>query len=152
MGKKRMSTFTIVLLVLFASVITMVIALNFVSGEKKIKHAVDKRYSIDDPQVLRSMGALLGPVIVPGNRVQTPVNGDQIFPAMLAEVRVAKKSITLETYIYWYGTIGKEFSEALSERARRGKLLEAGAEISEYQPTMFHCKVMVIDDLWSSVG
>ena len=109
MGKKRMPTFAIVLLVLFASAITMVIVLNFESGEKKIKHAVDKRYSIDDPQILRSMGALLGPAIVPGNRAQTLVNGDQILPAMLAEVRVAKKSITLETYIYWYGTIGKEF-------------------------------------------
>jgi cardiolipin synthase A/B len=31
-------------------------------------------------------------------------------------------------------------------------LLRAGAEIYEYQPTMIHCKVMVIDGLWSSVG
>jgi len=30
--------------------------------------------------------------------------------------------------------------------------LRAGAEIYEYQPTMFHCKVMVVDDLWTSVG
>ena len=28
-----------------------------------------------------------------------------------------------------------------------GDLLKAGIEISEYQPTMFHCKVMVIDRL-----
>jgi cardiolipin synthase len=39
-----------------------------------------------------------------------------------------------------------------ASRARWGKLLEAGVEISEYQPTMFHCKVMVVDDLWVSVG
>jgi cardiolipin synthase A/B len=32
------------------------------------------------------------------------------------------------------------------------KLLEAGIRIYEYQPTMFHCKYMVIDDLWTSVG
>jgi len=31
-------------------------------------------------------------------------------------------------------------------------LLKAGAEMYEYQPTMFHCKVMVVDDLWTSVG
>ena len=159
MGKKRMSTFAIVLLVLFASVITTVIALNFVSGEKKIKHAVDKRYSIDDPQFLRSMGALLGPAIVSGNRVQTLVNGDQIFPAMLAEVRAAKKSITFETYIYWSGTIGKEFSEALSERARAGvrvfvlldwagaakmedayleEMKKAGVQIEKYHPLRWY--------------
>jgi cardiolipin synthase len=30
--------------------------------------------------------------------------------------------------------------------------LEAGIAIYEYQPTMFHCKVMIIDDRWVSVG
>ena len=33
-----------------------------------------------------------------------------------------------------------------------GALLQAGAEIYEFQPTMFHCKVLVVDGLWSSVG
>ncbi len=33
-----------------------------------------------------------------------------------------------------------------------GALLEAGIQIFEYQPTMMHCKVLVIDGLWSSVG
>jgi len=31
-------------------------------------------------------------------------------------------------------------------------LLEAGIQIYEYQPTMMHCKVLVIDGAWSSVG
>jgi len=39
-----------------------------------------------------------------------------------------------------------------ASRARWGELLDAGAEIHEYQPTMFHCKIMVIDELWTSVG
>ena len=33
-----------------------------------------------------------------------------------------------------------------------GALLEAGIQIYEYQPTMMHCKVLVIDGTWSSVG
>ena len=33
-----------------------------------------------------------------------------------------------------------------------GALLEAGIQIYEYQPTMMHCKVLVIDGVWSSVG
>jgi cardiolipin synthase len=33
-----------------------------------------------------------------------------------------------------------------------GELLEAGIQIFEYQPTMMHCKVLVIDGVWSSVG
>lgn len=39
-----------------------------------------------------------------------------------------------------------------ASRSRWGELLKAGVEFFEYQPTMFHCKVMVVDDLWSSVG
>jgi cardiolipin synthase len=39
-----------------------------------------------------------------------------------------------------------------ASRSRWGELLEAGVEFYEYQPTMFHCKVMVVDDLWTSVG
>ena len=37
-------------------------------------------------------------------------------------------------------------------RAKWGDLLQAGVEISEYQPTMYHCKVMIVDGLWVSVG
>jgi cardiolipin synthase len=39
-----------------------------------------------------------------------------------------------------------------ASRSTWGALLRAGAEIYEYQPTMFHCKVMVVDTLWTSVG
>jgi cardiolipin synthase len=37
-------------------------------------------------------------------------------------------------------------------RRRFGDLLRAGAEIYEYQPSMIHAKVMVIDQHWSVVG
>ena len=39
-----------------------------------------------------------------------------------------------------------------ASRARWGDLLRAGVSIYEYQPTMFHSKVMTVDDLWVSVG
>jgi cardiolipin synthase len=39
-----------------------------------------------------------------------------------------------------------------ASRARWGDLLKLGAEIYEYQPSMYHCKVLVIDGLWTSVG
>ena len=47
--------------------------------------------------------------------------------------------------------IDSEVTRAASRR-RWAPLLEAGISISEFQPTMFHCKVMVVDDLWVSVG
>jgi cardiolipin synthase len=39
-----------------------------------------------------------------------------------------------------------------ASRARWGPLLEAGVAIYEFQPTMYHTKVMIVDDLWASVG
>lgn len=39
-----------------------------------------------------------------------------------------------------------------ASRARWGDILAAGGEIYQYQPTMFHCKVLVVDGLWTSVG
>jgi cardiolipin synthase A/B len=39
-----------------------------------------------------------------------------------------------------------------ASRARWGTLLESGAEIYEYLPTMYHCKVMIVDALLVSVG
>ena len=66
------------------------------------------------------MGAVPGPGYVGGNQVRTLLNGDEIFPAMLAAIRSAERSINFETYIYWSGEIGGEFTEALSARARAG--------------------------------
>ena len=39
-----------------------------------------------------------------------------------------------------------------ASRASWGPLLEAGVQIAEYQPTMFHVKGLVVDGLFTSVG
>jgi cardiolipin synthase len=39
-----------------------------------------------------------------------------------------------------------------ASRASWGELLEAGAEIHEFQPTMFHCKTLIVDRKLVSVG
>jgi cardiolipin synthase len=89
-------------------------------GERQIRYELTHRFAVEDPQFLRSMGQLLGPAILPGNQVTALQNGDQIFPAMLESIRGAHESITFETYIYWSGDIGRQFSEALCERALAG--------------------------------
>jgi len=43
------------------------------------------------------------------------------------------------------------FGRAAS-RSRWGKLLEAGVRIHLYQPAMYHCKVMIVDEILSTVG
>ncbi|HEX6852178.1 MAG TPA: hypothetical protein VF139_12325 [Candidatus Polarisedimenticolaceae bacterium] len=107
----------IFLLAGIAAAIATVIALNLTSGEKKIVERIEPRYSVSDPQFLRSMGSLLGPAVRGGNRVTALENGDEIFPSMLEAIRSAQRTITFETYIYGSGSIGKEFADALSERA-----------------------------------
>jgi cardiolipin synthase len=105
------------------SILTLLVgflALNFMPSEKQIETQLRRQYDVHDAQFRRSMGVLLGPPIIEGNHVETLLNGDQIFPAMLAAIRGAQKSITFETYIYWSESIGKEFSDALAERARAG--------------------------------
>jgi cardiolipin synthase len=39
-----------------------------------------------------------------------------------------------------------------SSRRVYGPLLEAGIEIHEYQPSMLHAKIMVVDGVWSVLG
>ncbi|MGF6275132.1 cardiolipin synthase [Massilia sp. UYP11] len=112
--------FWTVLITIAATLVLGVLALNFMPSEKQIERQLTRQYDTHDPQFRRSMGVLLGPPILEGNKVDALVNGDEIFPAMLAAIRQAEKTITLETYIYWSESIGKEFSEALSERARAG--------------------------------
>jgi cardiolipin synthase len=133
----------------------VLLALNFARPEKQIERNISHSYAIDDPQFRREMGALLGPAIVGGNQVQALNNGDQIFPAMLADIRAATSTINFETYIYWSGDIGRQFAQALAERARAGvqvrvvidwvgglkmddalveELEQAGVEVHLYRP------------------
>jgi cardiolipin synthase len=104
----------------FVAVIVTVVALNFVTSESEIETKLDHRYGVDDPQFRRELGILLGPPIIDGNRVENLENGVEIFPAMLAAIRGARSTITFETYIYWSGNVGRQFADALGERARNG--------------------------------
>ena len=98
----------------------VLVATNFMSGEKKIERRIERFYAVSDPRFRQELGLLLGPAFVGGNRPKVLRNGDEIFPAMLAAIRGAQTSITFETYIYWSGDIGQEFADALTDRARRG--------------------------------
>ena len=116
----RIKRSIVVLITCIATLVAGLLVLNFSPGEKKIDTQLTRLYDTDDPQFRRSLGVLLGPPIIEGNKADVLLNGDHIFPAMLDAIRSAQKSVSFETYIYWEGTIGREFTEALSERARAG--------------------------------
>jgi cardiolipin synthase A/B len=147
---------------LLASVVTIVAALavaNFGISERKVETDIQHLYAADDPQFLRSMGLLVGPSILGGNKTTELLNGDRIFPAMLEAIHSAQKTILFETYIYWSGDIGTQFANALAERARAGvkvhvlmdwvgsakvddailaTLKEAGVEVQMYHPLRWY--------------
>ena len=133
--------------------------INLNVAEKKIEREIPHLYAADDPQFMRSMGVLLGPAILEGNKATELINGDRIFPAMLESIRGARKTILFETYIYWSGDIGNEFADALSERARAGvkvhvlmdwvgsgkadeamidKMKVAGVEVEKFHPLRWY--------------
>jgi cardiolipin synthase len=143
---------------LLATVVTVLI-LNFTGGEKRIERKLEHGHAIGDAQFQRELGTLLGPPILSGNRVVNLENGAEIFPAMLAAIREAKRTIDFETYIYWSGEIGREFVQALSERSRAGvavhvlidwlgsqkmdealvdELKRAGVEVEYYHPLKWY--------------
>jgi len=85
-----------------------------------MRYHMKHQFTVRDLAFLQTMHALTGSPIVDGNRVEILRNGVQIFPSMLAAIRSAEKTINLEFYIYWDGEIGRQFAEALAERARAG--------------------------------
>jgi cardiolipin synthase A/B len=124
-----------------------------------VERDVQHMYGVEDPQFLRSMGLLIGPSILDGNKATELINGDQIFPAMLDAIRSAKETVLFETYIYWSGEVGEQFAEALAERARAGvhvhvlvdwvgsarmddalidRMKQAGVQLEKYHPLRWY--------------
>ncbi|HEX2798662.1 MAG TPA: phospholipase D-like domain-containing protein, partial [Thermoanaerobaculia bacterium] len=55
-----------------------------------------------------------------GNRLELLENGDAFFPAMLAAISSARKTVNFEAYIFWSDEVGTRFRDALAERATQG--------------------------------
>jgi cardiolipin synthase A/B len=138
-----------------ATALLVLLVANLSLGDKRVEEKVATLYSAVDPQFRRNMSVMLGPPLVPGNRAQALVNGDQIFPDMLKAIGGARKTITFESYIYWSGETGAAFTQALIERAKAGvkvhllfdalgsgriddkavkEMKAAGVEVEKYNP------------------
>lgn len=85
-----------------------------------MRYHMKHQFGVRDLAFLQTMHALTGAPLSEGNRVDILKNGVRFFPSMLAAVRGAQKTINLEFYIYWDGEVGRQFAEALAERARAG--------------------------------
>ena len=75
---------------------------------------------VGTPAFARTMEAHIGRPLSPGNGVRILLNGDELFPAVLAEIRRARRTITYAQYYWDAGTIGGTLSETIAERCRAG--------------------------------
>lgn len=154
-----MPTWLIIVITATASYVVSLIVRALTSREKKINHEIDHLFPISDPQFVRSLGSLLSPAPVGGNKITPYLNGDKFFPAMLTAIRNARQTVCFETFIYWQGEIGKQFADALIERARDGvsvhvlldwlgtrnldsdsidSMMAAGIEVERYHPLRWY--------------
>jgi len=95
-------------------------ALFWFTSARIVSYPIELTYGPEDPVFADSMGPMLGAEFTRGNAVKLHSNGDDFFPVMLAAIRGAQKSITLETYIWSSGRISDQFIDALVERAQHG--------------------------------
>jgi cardiolipin synthase len=75
---------------------------------------------VGDPTFAATLSAYAGTTVVPGNRVEVLLNGDQIFPAKLRAIRAAKRSINYAQYVWEEGQASEDIVNALAGRCRTG--------------------------------
>ncbi|HYE97752.1 MAG TPA: PLDc N-terminal domain-containing protein, partial [Planctomycetota bacterium] len=63
---------------------------------------------------------LLERPLLEGNRIEFYVNGEEAYPAMLAAIDSAERSVTLQVYIFDYDEVGARFADAIGRAVARG--------------------------------
>ena len=96
----------------------------------------------------RVVGRVVRQPLIAGNQVQPLVNGDEAFPAMLAAIDAARKSISLASYIFDNDASGKQFAVALGRAVQRGVavriLVDAAGSRYSWPPITWQLKHLQI--------
>src|ERR1019366_1736709 len=114
---KRSPVFAIIL-VSVAAGYALAITVAKAGAPKQTVYELPHDFTLNAPTFLPS--ALPGAAMTSGNRLELLENGDAIFPAMLAAISSARKTVNFESYIFWSGEVGTRFRDALAERAGPG--------------------------------
>jgi len=83
-----------------------------------------QRHLADHGEHLKMLARIVGDVVerplLPGNRIDPLVNGDEAYPAMLEAIQHASQTVSFVTYIFDRDEVGMAFAHALGEATRRG--------------------------------
>src|SRR5688572_29137031 len=83
-------------------------------------HTALPALALGEPSFFPTLEAYASAPIVGGNTVELLLNGEQIFPAQLAAIRSARRTISYAQYFYEDGLVAEEIAAALAERCRAG--------------------------------
>ena len=114
---KRLPVFAIIL-VSVAAGYAFAITIAKSGAPKRTVYELPHDFTLNEATFLPS--ALPGAAMTSGNRLELLENGDAFFPAMLAAISSARKTVNFEAYIFWSDEVGTRFRDALAERATQG--------------------------------
>lgn len=113
-------------------------------------------------QIARLGNNVTGRPLLPGNRVGPLVNGDEAYPAMIAAIDAAERSVSLASFIFDNDRAGKRFLDALEAARKRGvevrvlvdavgarysfpstvrALRRRGIRVARFLPALFHWRM-----------
>ena len=104
-----------------------------IATEKRDVYHYHSDFGVADSQFRRSLDTM-NSMVVGGNAAKLLENGDQIFPAMTADIRAAKATVDLESYIFQPDEAGRQFAAAMIDAAKRG--VEVRLLIDDYGSTL----------------
>ncbi len=85
-----------------------------------INYHLSRRTSVHADDFLYTIQSTCQAALHHGNGVEVLTNGSEFYPAMLAAIRLATRSVNMECYIFQPGRVADQFIEALSDRAAKG--------------------------------
>ena len=102
------------------AIATAIVSLFFSLGRRPGAVAVTEVPPVDDPDFLNAAAGLVNGSPGQGGQARLLNNGDEIFPALLADIRAAQRSVNWLAYIWEPGKCSDQVFAALIERARAG--------------------------------
>jgi cardiolipin synthase len=119
-GSRRPKRTPVVMIALAAFAVGYLAAITVAKAgaPKRTVYELPHDFTLSEATFLPS--ALPGAAMTAGNRLELLENGDAMFPAMLAAIASARKTVNFEAYIFWSDETGRRFRDALAERASHG--------------------------------
>src|SRR5690242_10189770 len=105
----------------FVTTLIAILAVSMAGGCTAVRpHISLPDVLLGEPSFFPTLEAYAGSPIVAGNKVELLLNGNAIFPSLIADIRSAQRTITYAQYYYEDGPVALEVAEALAERCRAG--------------------------------